>query len=330
MPTFHDFADDWWELRKPDLAENIRLDYQWRLEVHLIDYFGEMSLDAITPTVVMRYIADKLREDDPLSPRSINMTLILLGQILEHAVEDELIPRNPAKGKRARERAPVRSTLESAEHVSALLTAAGELDRDAAVDRRHVHRKAMLATLTFAGLRIGELLALRWRDVDLAGGWLAVGESKTDSGRRRVKVRGALRDELLAVRSDHRGAIDPDAYVFPTRSGRRVLPENFRSHVLASAVKRADENLAKRELAPLPPKLTPHSLRRTFASLLYALGETPPVVMQEMGHTDPGLALRIHATAIRRTEAEQAGLSALVDGSESIAGAGSVRQAEVP
>jgi integrase len=77
-----------------------------------------------------------------------------------------------------------------------------------------------------------------------------------------------------------------------------VLPENFRNRVLAPAVKRADENLAKRELAPLPPKLTPHSLRRTFASLLYALGETPPVVMQEMGHTDPALALRIYARAI--------------------------------
>jgi len=58
----------------------------------------------------------------------------------------------------------------------------------------------MIATLTFAGLRIGELLALRWRDVDLAGGWLTVGQAKTDAGRRRVTIRGALRDELLSVR----------------------------------------------------------------------------------------------------------------------------------
>jgi integrase len=320
VPTFHDYADDWWELRKPDLAENTRLDYQWRLEVHLIDYFGTMPLTDITPAVVKRYIADKLREDKPLSPRSINMTLILLGAILEHAVEDELIPRNPAKGKRARERAPVRSTLESAEHIAALLDAAGELDRTAAKDRRHVHRRAMIATLTFAGLRIGELLALRWRDVDLAAGWLTVGESKTDAGKRRVRVRGALRDELVAVRADSAGNLDHDAYVFPTRSGRRALPENFRNRVLAPTVNRANENLAKRGRAPLPVKLTPHSLRRTFASLLYALGETPPVVMAEMGHTDPALALRIYAQAIRRSEAEQAALAALVDGSRAADG----------
>jgi hypothetical protein len=61
VPTFHEYADDWWELRKPDLAENTRLDYRWRLEVHLIDYFGEMPLSDITPTTVKGYIADKQR-----------------------------------------------------------------------------------------------------------------------------------------------------------------------------------------------------------------------------------------------------------------------------
>jgi integrase len=262
---------------------------------------------------VKRYIADKLREDDPLSPRSINMTLILLGQILEHALEDELISRNPAKGKRARERAPVRLTLESAEHVGALLDAAGELDREAPRGKRHIERKAMIATLTFAGLRIGELLALRWRDVDLADGWLTVGEAKTDAGRRRVKVRGALRDELLAVRA--RREPDQGAHVFATSEGKRQRPENFRNRTLAAAVARANENLTERELAPLPAKITPHSLRRTFASLLYALGESPPIVMAEMGHTDPALALRIYAQAMRRGEDETAALRVLVEGS---------------
>lgn len=51
----------------------------------------------------------------------------------------------------------------------------------------------MLATLAFAGLRIGELLALRWRDVDLAGTWITVADSKTDAGVRKVKMRATLR-----------------------------------------------------------------------------------------------------------------------------------------
>jgi integrase len=145
-----------------------------------------------------------------------------------------------------------------------------------------------------------------------------VGQAKIDAGRRRVKIRGALRDVLLAVRA--RSSLrneNPDAYVFGTSERKRQRPENFRNRILAASVKRANENLAKGELAPLPPKITPHSLRRTFASLLYALGESPPVVMQEMGHTAPGLALRIYAQAMRRGQDERAALAALVGGTPS-------------
>lgn len=173
----------------------------------------------------------------------------------------------------------------------------------------------MLATLTFAGLRIGELCALHWRDVDLATGWLHVGESKTDAGRRRVKLRGALRDELLAVRA-RRSQDTAEAYVFSTLKGGRPSPNNIRSRVLKVAVEHANKNLAKRKLAPLPERITPHSLRRTFASVLYALGEDPGIVMDEMGHTNPGLALRVYRQSMRRGEDEKAQLRVLIEGAQ--------------
>jgi integrase len=317
IPTFHQFAEEWWIRNERRLAEKTRNDYRWRLESHLLPFFKDYRLDAITFDLVERYIAGKLAEDKPLSPRSINMTVTLLGAILEAALERELIGRNPAKGRgrRVRERAPRRSYLETATQIEALLGAAGELDRAAHPACQHVERRAMLATLTFAGLRIGELCALRWRDVDLAAGWLHVGESKTDAGRRRVKLRGALRDELLAVRARH-SQVPPEGYVFSTLTGSRQSPNNFRSRVLKAAVERANKNLVKRRLAPLPERITPHSLRRTFASVLYALGEDPGIVMDEMGHTNPGLALRVYRQAMRRGEDEKAQLRALIEGAE--------------
>ena len=322
VPSFYKYAEQWWSLSEAQLAPNTRADYRWRLEKHLLGYFGDLPLDRIKAATVEAYIAGKLAgakyehgrevgKGRPLSPRSVNMSVVLLGAILDRAVKHEIIGRNPARGCRAKERAPRRSYLETAGQIAALLDAAGELDRDAPKDRRHVRRRAMLATLTFAGLRIGELLALRWRDVDLAGGWLTVGQSKTDAGRRKVRIRGALRDELLSVRADAAGS---DGLVFPTRTGKRSGAENLRNRVLAGAVRRADANLEQAREPPLPEGLTPHSLRRTFCSLLYALGETPPVVMQEMGHTDPALALRVYAQAIRLDESERAELRALVDG----------------
>jgi integrase len=315
VPTFHEFAEDWWVRNQAQLAENTRADYRWRLECHLLPEFGEQRIDRIDFNAVERYIAGKLAGGRPLSARSINMTVTLLGAILERAVKRRLIDYNPAKDKdlRVKEREPMRSYLSAAGQIAALLDAAGELDRGAASNRRHIKRRAMLAVLVFAGLRINELCALRWRDVDLAGGWLHTG-SKTDAGRDRVvKIRGALRDELLTLRAG-RGSIDQDAYVFATGRGGRMSDDNFRSRVLRATVKRANENLERADLPPLPDKLTPHSLRRTFCSLLYALGEDPGTVMDEMGHTDPALALRVYRQSMRRGEDEKAQMRALVEG----------------
>jgi integrase len=105
-------------------------------------------------------------------------------------------------------------------------------------------------------------------------------------------------------------------YVFATSSGAGQSRENLRTRVLAPAVKRASERLVEIGSAPMPDRLTPHSLRGTFAGVLYALGENPGVAMDEMGHTDPALALRVYRQTMRRDEGEKAALRAIVEGGE--------------
>lgn len=316
--TFHDLADQWWVRNEKQLRPSTQTDYKWRLECHLIPYFGEYPLDRITFDHVEQYIADKLGEAKPLSARSVNMTVTLAAAIMEGAVERELIARNPFKGKsrRAREREPKRSYLDTAQQVAALLDAAGQRDREANEIRKHVERRAMIATMAFAGVRVGELTGLRWRDVDLAGGWLRVEDSKTDAGRRKVKIRGALRDELVGVRAHRATTPDPDAFVFPTSTGAEFTTNNVRKRVLAPAAALASKQLVAKGYAPLPEGLTPHSLRRTFASILYAIGEDPGIVMDEMGHTDPALALRVYRQSMRRDQGEKDRLRALIEGVE--------------
>lgn len=314
-PSFHEYAEQWWLRNEGRFAQSTQLDYRWRLESHLLPYFKDHRLDEITYDEVERYIAGKLGTERPLSARSINMTVTLLAAILETALERDLIARNPAYGKRrrVRERSAKRSYLASAGQIRALLDAASELDREARIDRQHIHRRAMLATLLFAGLRISELCALRWRDVDLQAGWLHVGDSKTDAGIRMVRLRPALLIELQSLRADSPAA-EAEGHVFETLGGGVMSDDNFRKRVLKKTVARADANLTTAKLAPLPASLTPHSLRRTFASILYALGEDPGTIMDEMGHTDPGLALRIYRQAMRRGEQEKAQLRALIEG----------------
>ena len=328
-PTFHEFASEWFEHRRRELRSSTVEALGWRLSYVLLPFFAEHRLSEITAREVDRYRQVQVQERDrlraaraagekpgrrPLSNSTINRTIGLLAQILDVAVEYELIGSNPARGKRRRlaQERPRRAYLDSASQVAALLDAAGELDAEARADRQHVPRRPMIATLVFAGLRIGELLELRWRDVDLATGWLWVREAKTEAGRRKVKLRPALRDGLIAHKTTTRHARAED-FVFGTATGARQSPSNVRGRVLARAIERADARLAERDEAPLP-QLTPHALRRSFASILYAIGEPPPVVMAEMGHTDPALALAIYAQSMRRDEGENERLEALVSG----------------
>jgi hypothetical protein len=88
-----------------------------------------------------------------------------------------------------------------------------------------------------------------------------------------------------------------------------------RNRYLAGAVERANVRLEERGLAPLPDGLTPHSLRRTFISLLLAIGEDVPYVMRQAGHLVPKVTLAIYARVMFRGDGERERLRALVEGS---------------
>lgn len=316
MPTFHEFASEWYTRRehgglRPRTLEHLR----WCLTDHLLPTFRAVPLDRIDAEAIDAFTARKrraVRGRPGLSATSVNRLVQVLAAVLEDAVEYDLIVRNPAAGKRRRLQAskPRRTYLDRADHIAALLDAAGELDGG----RRGVpYRRALIATLALGGLRIGECLDLRWRDVQLANGRLVISRSKTAAGERTVDLLPLLRDELATLVATCRGE-DLDAFVFATSTGRRRTASNVRRRVFGLTVDRANERLAERSIEPLPERLTPHSLRRTFASLLYALGETPPRVMAQMGHTSPQLALAIYARDMDRRDGEPERLRALVQG----------------
>jgi integrase len=128
-------------------------------------------------------------------------------------------------------------------------------------------------------------LGLRWRDVNLNGRCLRVTASKTDTGVREVDLTPALQELLAAYRSRSPYA-KPGDLVFPTSEGKRDNPSNVRNRFLASAARLANADLRAAGREPMPD-VTPHSLRRTFISLLLAAGADVPYVMAQAGHSDP-------------------------------------------
>lgn len=332
VPTFHEAASEWFAGKRTEggrhgngLSASAETSLRWQLEVHLLPTFAKHRLDAIGAEEVDRWRRAKVREGR-IGATSINTCLRTMAAIFEQAVEYGHVDRNPASGRRRRLPAvrPRRTYLDRAEHIAALLDAAGELDRAGRV----TYRRPLLAVLVLAGLRIDEALRLRWRHVDLARGVLRVAGTKTDAAERTVNLLPLLRDEL-ASHSASRGERDPAALVFATTTGAKHSPTNIRQRVLAKAVELANGHLAERDAEALPEGLTPHSLRRTFASVLYALGEAPPFVMAQMGHTSPNLALAIYARQMDRRDGEPERLRALVEGADWASTGTSTREAVV-
>ncbi len=239
--------------------------------------------------------------------------IALLGQILQQAVDYELIDRNPVRvgGSAARflKRVRPNRTFLEVDEFHALLDAAAELEAEARKDYKGLGRRAMVATLGLAGFRISEMMDLRVAQVDLGRSRFKLADAKTEAGVREVEISLYLRDELLAHAMDRRARelpFGPSDHFFGTATGNRRDPDRFRDRILARAVERANSSRAESGIVPLPD-ITPHSLRRTWATFAAMIGRDPKWIAAQIGHTSPAFTFSVYQqVATRRYIDEQA------------------------
>jgi integrase len=138
--------------------------------------------------------------------------------------------------------------------------------------------------------RILELSKLDRSDIDLAARQIRMPRVKTAASERSVPMLPTLHDILLTQSADRRSRKGP---AFLTRNGTRQHPDNIRARLLAGVLGRANTLLAERGEQPIA-HMTPHTLRRTFASLLAEIGVSPGRAMYLLGHTDPKFTMRVY------------------------------------
>lgn len=159
--------------------------------------------------------------------------------------------------------------------------------------RNDIPRQAPIKTLLLAGPRVDELCKLRGHHLDLAGRRMFIprAATKTDAGERWVPLLPAAHAALIGLRADRPWA--PAEPPFATRRGTPNTPNNVLKTIIAPVRERANELLEARGELPVA-HLTPHTLRRTFASVLAVCGVHPRRAMQLLGHTDAKFTMSVY------------------------------------
>lgn len=292
------FAEHWFEGQS--VKESTRAGYRSVYESHIRPRWGSTRLDRIAYADVKSWVANlekvarqpggrgyrRTAVGQPLSAATSRHVYRLLCSILDLAVEDGRLPRNPAKSAAGSTKGMLPRMPRNRAHRYLSHEELQQLARQAG------EHQALILVLGYTGVRWGELTALRARDVDLLRSRLIVRRSMSEvNGRlvegttkshatRTVPVPKFLREELEALL----GSKQPDDFLFTAPHGGALRNSNFRRTVFDPAVEAA-------RMAPLKP----HDLRHTAASLAIQAGANVKAVQRMLGHGSAALTLDVYA-----------------------------------
>jgi integrase len=237
-------------------------------------FFEGKTLATITRADVDRYLDGKL--DEGLAPRTLASHLTLLSAIFRYATEQSWTTSNPVVGvERPRPDDPDDVTdgprhAHTVEEVAAVLRACDDFER------------ALFTTAYYTGMRLGEMLALTWADVDLIQSlivvrrsWSRGAETTTKSRKRRTIAMAPTVAQAIARHATFTSYGAPDNRVFAHPESGKVLDEGWvRSRFVAA-----------QEAAEVPVYKM-HDTRSTFATILWSRGEAISSIQAFLGHAD--------------------------------------------
>lgn len=226
------------------------------IQKHLLPRFGEKYLFEITLDEGERYRAERLCED--ATPATINKETNLLKAMLNQAMRWNYLKTSPLSGMKQLKEPPGRVRYLHAQELSVLLTACSRDNWLLAITQLALH----------AGMRRGEILALKWRNIDFQNRIILLEKTKTNE-RRIIPINDTLAVVLHNLPRNNTEAL------FPIISG------NMLSMAFRRACKRANVTHFRF-----------HDLRHTFASHLTMAGVNQRAVQHLLGHKDPRMTSR--------------------------------------
>ena len=304
-------TERWLPIQESQLRKSTFDSYRRNLELHVLPVLARMplerltasDLDALYASLLLRGRKAATRTGDGLAPKTVRSIHLVLHKALADAERKGLVIRNVA----ALADAP---KVGARKQVEIKAWTAEQLDRF--LDAIEPHRLAAAFHLdAYTGMRRGELLGLRWRDLDLDSMRLSVRQTlvsvayemhisdvKTGSGRRTIDIEAETVEVLRCwreLREDEAGGpVAEDSLVFTKPDGSWVHPDIF-SQIFDRVVERIDV-----------PEITLHDLRHTHATLLLQAGVPVKVVCERLGHSNPGFTMSVYQHVLPGMQAEAA------------------------
>jgi integrase len=274
---FADYLDRWLNDSVRSSVKPITYrSYEMLVNKHVVPALGNVKLSNLTPAHLQRFYRSKL--DEGLSPRTVQYLHVVLHRALKQALRWGNVTRNVAEAVDPPKVPKKEVTPLSPEQARVFLEAAS-----VAGDRL----EALYVLAIHTGMRQGELLNLRWEDVDLEAGVLRVRGTKTARSRRTVKLSEtalqALRSHLTRQLEeiDRAGSLwRENGLVFATEIGTLINRHNL--------IQRSFRPLL--EKAGLP-RVRFHDLRHTCATILLARGVHAKFVQELLGHATIAITL---------------------------------------
>lgn len=281
--TFGTFVETQWKpLVFPSFKRSTQHGYRAVLNVHLLPAWREWRLRDIERRAVQQWVADKFRQS--CGWQCVRNGWVLLSSVLETAVEYGFLAVNPARGVKFPQKAlKEKPALIAGEKFAALLEQ---------IDEPH---RTMVVLIAATGLRIGELLGLKWRALDLELGTLAVRESVFEGQFQLPKTAKALRTlplgpQAIAALIAHRDRVTrraPDDLVFGNRHGAPLRESKLLRKVLQPAAVSAGLG-----------RVTWHQFRHIHSSLLNDLRVPVKIAQEQLGHASIATTLNIYTHAV--------------------------------
>ena len=273
--------------------------YQQVMAKRIMPDVGGVRLNEVT-RVDLQDLADQWLSQG-LDPSTIRATLVPVRALYRRALSRGDVAVNPTSGLELPAARGRRDRIATPEEAAALIATAPENDR------------ALWATAFYAGLRRGELMALRWEDIDLTTGLIRVERSwdvragliepKSRAGKRAVPIASALREHLAAhaLRSGRRTGL-----AFSARPDKPFDPESLNQRA-RKAWQYMDADRAEHKRGPIAP-IGLHECRHTFASLMIAAGVNAKALSTYMGHASIAITLDRYGHLMPGNEEEAADL----------------------